>query len=339
MIRTFSGPTADHVWQQMVDAFRQSDDICSQDSRDGPTKEILHVAISVEDPRQRWVVSRKPPINVAFALAEIVGIMNGRRDLKFLKFWNQKLPHFVGTGPKLHGAYGYRLRAHLDVDQLKRAYEALQVNPDTRQVVLQIWDSSIDLPQCDGLPANQDIPCNIASLLKVRNGKLEWTQIIRSNDLFLGVPYNFVQFTCLQEIMAGWLGIECGSYNQISDSLHLYDRDMKKVFNSMRSSDLYSNPDSLALPWEESEQAFREMEHRIERMIKPELCPNELERLSKWDTAPQAYQNILAVLVARALHRHGHIETAKAVMSSCTNPVYHELWSQRFLDEIRREKK
>ncbi len=339
MIRVFSGPTADHVWQQMADAFRQSDGICSQKGRGGPTKEILHAAISIEDPRQRWVVSRKPSINVAFALAEVVWIINGRRDLKFLEFWNQALPRFVGPGPELHGAYGHRLRVHLGLDQLKRAYEALRQDPDTRQAVLQIWDSSIDLPRSDGSPVDQDIPCNIFSLLKVRNGKLEWTQIIRSNDLFLGVPYNFVQFTCLQEIIAGWLGIECGSYNQISDSLHLYDRNMEEVLNSMRSSDLSSNPDSLALPWEESEQAFRGMEHRIERMVKPELCPDELEELSKWDTAPKAYQNILAVLVARALHRHGHRETAKAVMSSCTNPVYHELWSQRFLNETRRNKK
>ena len=333
MIRVFSGPTADHVWRQMTDAFRRSDGICSQESRDGPTKEILHAAISIEDPRQRWVVSRKPPINVAFALAEIVWIMNGRRDLKFLKFWNRGLPRFVGPGPKLHGAYGHRLRIHLGLDQLKRAYEVLRQKPDTRQAVLQIWDSSIDLPRSDGSPVDQDIPCNILSLLKVRDRKLEWTQIIRSNDVFLGVPYNFVQFTCLQEIIAGWLGIECGSYNQISDSLHLYDRDIEKVFNSIRSSDQYSNPDSLTLPWEESEQAFKEMESRIEQMIKSELCPAELEKLSKWDTVPQAYQNILAVLVATVLHRHNR-EKAKAVMASCTNPVYRELWSQRFLNEI-----
>ena len=69
-------------------------------------------------------------------------------------------------------------------------------------------------------------------------------------------------------------------------------------------------------------------------MIKSELCPDELEKLSKWDTVPQAYQNILAVLVATVLHRRDNREKAKAVMSSCTNPVYRDLWSQRFLNEI-----
>ena len=35
---------------------------------------------------------------------------------------------------------------------------------------------------------------------KVRQGKLEWSQIMRSNDVLLGMPYNFIQFTGLQEI-------------------------------------------------------------------------------------------------------------------------------------------
>ena len=262
MIRVFSGPTADHVWCQISDIFGESEVACRQDSRGGPTREILHAAISIENPRQRWVISRTPPINVAFAIAELVWIMAGRSDLKFLEFWNRELPRYVGEGPELHGAYGRRLREHHTLDQLERAYKALNANPDTRQIVLQIWDSDIDLPGFNGSPVDEDIPCNIVSLLKVRDGKLEWTQVIRSNDVFRGVPYNFVQFTCLQEIIAGWLGIDCGSYNQVSDSLHVYDRDKEQVLNSARLADRMSSPDSLSLTWDQSHFVFGEMERR-----------------------------------------------------------------------------
>lgn len=328
MIRVFQGPTADHVWQQLAQAFRQLEGVHAQPGRGGPTKEILHAAITIADPMQRWVVSREPPLNVPFALAELVWNMTGRRDLAFLEFWNSKLPEFVGSGPDLHGAYGYRLRHHVGLDQLVRACEALSHNPNTRQVVLQIWDSSIDLPQSDGEPVDPDIPCNVISLPKIRGGKLQWLQIIRSNDLFLGVPHDFVQFTCLQEIMAGWLGVECGSYNQISDSLHLYTRDEENVMDSMPLERVAANTDSLALPQKDSELAFRELEHRIERMIAPGLEQGDLERLSRWDAAPQPYRNILAVLVAEAARRHGQMETASGAMSSCTNPVYQELWTR-----------
>ena len=328
MIRAFEAATADHIWQKLTCAFRESDGVCVQASRDGPTKEILHVAISIEEPRQRWIASREPPLNVAFALAEVVWIVAGRRDLKFLEFWNSRLRNFVGPGPVLHGAYGHRLRRRFGLDQLKRAYDALRQIPETRQIALQIWDSSIDLPQASGSPVAQDIPCNVVSLPKIRDGKLEWTQVIRSNDLFLGVPYNLVQFTCLQEIMAGWLGVECGSYNQISDSLHIYERDVKKVLTSRVLPHVASNPDSLALPWGDSELVFKELENRIERMIGQRLTEGEFVRLSRWHAAPQAYRNILAVLAAEALRRQGQVEATVEVMSACTNPLYRQLWNR-----------
>ena len=331
MIRVFSGPTADHVWCQIADTFRRSDCIRRrQDGRGGPCREILHAAISIEDPRHRWVISRNPTIDVAFALAEIVWIIRGRRDLEFLKFWNRRLSQFVGPGPELHGSYGHRLRGHLGTDQLKRAYDSLCHEPNTRQVVLQIWDSTIDLPAPDGSPVDQDIPCNVASLLKVRDGKLEWTQIIRSNDVFLGVPYNFVQFTSLQEIVAGWLGIECGSYNQISDSLHVYEKDMASVINAVDATARFINHDSLALTWDESDFVFRELEQRIERMIDPHIGADELESLAIWDSAPSPYRDIACVLVAAALHRRCQRDAAERVISVCKNSVYVKLWYRRF---------
>lgn len=64
-------------------------------------------------------------------------------------------------------------------------------------------------------------------MFNIRDGRLDWTQIIRSNDIFLGLPHNLVQFTTLHEVMAGWLGVQMGSYNQLSNSLHLYEKDLR----------------------------------------------------------------------------------------------------------------
>ena len=205
MIQIFSGNTADDVWRQIALAFGASNGTAPQASRAGPTTEILHASISLANPRQRWVTSRRPAINPAFAIAEVVWIITGRRDAAFLTFFNRQYEKHAGAGPLYHGAYGWRLRQHLGLDQLARAYDALRHNPDSRQVVLQIWDAKADMPHEDGRPVFDDIPCNVVSLLKVRDGALEWMQVIRSNDVFKGVPHNFVQFTSLQEIMAGWL--------------------------------------------------------------------------------------------------------------------------------------
>ena len=328
MIWTFRGQSADNVWLQAVEAFRRSDGVRSQDSRGGPTREVLHVGISIADPRQRWVVSREPPLNLAFALAEVVWIMTGRRDLAFLDYWNRRYRDFVGPGPELHGAYGYRMRRHLGVDQLERAYRALESDPDTRQVVIQIWDSPSDLPAPDGTPADRDIPCNVAAMPKIRDGKLEWLQVIRSNDMMLGVPHNFVQFTSMQEILAGWLGVECGSYSQVSDSLHVYNSDWNDVTRSAALPSVAPNDDSLALPRQESERVFGELELLVEQLIDPATQPDRLEGMASWEGAPKAYRNVAAVLAAEALRRRGLTDAASRTMSRCTNPAYLQLWSR-----------
>ena len=328
MIALFQGETADDVWQQVAQTFRQSDGVGTQDSRKGPTREILHAAISITDPRQRWAVSRRPALNPAFALAEVVWIMTGRRALAFLASWSREYGVFVGDGPELHGAYGYRLRRHLRMDQMDRAFRALSCDPDTRQVALQIWDSVSDMPNPDGTPASDDIPCNVMSMPKVRDGRLEWLQVIRSNDVFRGVPYNFVQFTCLQEILAGWLGIDCGTYNQISDSLHVYESNMKHILASPPIEDTSRNTDNLALPKEQSDWVFEELENRIEHLIDPSLSQDKLQEYTSWDAVHPAYGNIMAVLVAEALRRHGDMDSAVEVMTSCTNAAYRQLWNQ-----------
>lgn len=328
MISVFNGSSADDVWMQLAKEFQRPGVARIQSSRNGETKEILHVAISISDPKQRWVMSRRPALNPAFALAEVVWIMNGRRDLAFLEFWNKKYRDFAGPGPELHGAYGYRLR-RLGLDQLEQAYQILDHDSDTRQVVLQIWDSRIDMPKPDGTPVSKDVPCNVISMLKIRDGKLEWSQIIRSNDLFLGLPHNLVQFTSIQEIIAGWLNVECGTYNQISDSMHIYEDNKETISKFLPPPRAILNTDSLALPRKESELAWKELELRTERMIADELKKDKLTALSRWNTAPQAYQNILAVLSAEAARRHKWTDMADEIMATvCTNPAFKYLWTE-----------
>lgn len=262
--------------------------------------EILHAAFTLTDPRQRWIVARYPALNPAFAIAEVIWILSGRNDAAFLNYWNSQLPKYAGTDVEYHGAYGYRLKKHFGIDQLERAYSALQHNPDSRQVVLQIWDSLKDFPDEGGNPVNADIPCNITSLLKIRDGKLEWMQIIRSNDLFRGVPYNFIQFTSIQEILAGWLNVELGSYNQISDSLHLYSEDAK-IVNSNPSGDVEQNTDSLCLPKDISDTVLAKVNSHIEAMIVPNLSQEALHMLLAETDVPNAYQNLLLLSVPKLL--------------------------------------
>ena len=317
--------SADEVWLEVARKLRSGKLALVQTSRAGDTRELLHTCVTIRDPRQRWVLSRRPAINPAFALVELVWIMTGRNDSAFVNSWNPALPRYAGNGCHYHGAYGFRLRRHFGFDQLARAYEVFSKNPDTRQVVLQLWDARADLPRPDdGSPTDPDIPCNVCSLLKVRDGKLEWLQVIRSNDIFLGVPYNFVQFTSLQEIIAGWLGLELGEYMQISDSLHVYERDLPSITSLRRASPTLNN-DRFTQTRSESEKFFCTLAERIERMV-GDLDQEMLEGLSLGNALPSSFQNILKIVAADAARRRQWDDLAARLASACTNDCLRAAW-------------
>jgi len=334
MFRVFEGPTANDVWRKVASAFCKGEG-AEQASRSGETRELLHSAMSISDPSQRWVTSRFPPINPAFAIAEIIWIITGRNDSAFLKYFNRQLPKFAGHSENFHGAYGYRLRHHLGIDQIERAYQVLKHKPESRQVVLQIWDGRIDLPSDIGEEADPDVPCNVVSILKVRRGRLEWMQILRSNDLYRGLPYNLVQFTTLQEVLAGWLDVRVGEYNQISNSLHVYISDMEFINNSVsyEPDDEVRNTDSLAFPKEESERWFRELADHVQLIMNEDVSLDTLILNLQQSKAPEAFRNMLCVLSAEGARRRGSPELSTRIMAECTNPIYKLLfdrWLIRF---------
>ena len=101
--------------------------------RNGQTKELTHVCMSISDPTQRWVERRKPAISPAFAIAELVMIMNGSDEAALLNAWNPALPKYQGKYDRYPGSYGKRLRYSFGFDQINRAYDVLKNNPESRQ--------------------------------------------------------------------------------------------------------------------------------------------------------------------------------------------------------------
>lgn len=331
MFANYSGKTADEAWLKAAADFRDGTSFAEQNGR-GPdtsivkTFEVLHACIGVDDPRQRWVTSRERPLNLPFALAEVVWIIAGRDDAESVKYFNPGLPRYTGDAPHLHGAYGRRLRSHLGFDQLTQAYHALANCPHSRQVVLQIWDGRIDFPDEQGNPRSKDVPCNLISMLKLRDGKLDWTQIMRSNDLYKGLTYNLVQFTFLQEVLAGWLGLEVGSYQHLSDSLHIYDGKEVGFVKESKPVALESNSDNIALPFAASCAAWAELATALDQIVDASTTLDALVKQANECRLPVGFANILRVLVADGLRRRDHINEADVVMKLCSNKAYKQLW-------------
>ncbi len=295
-------------------------------------------------------------MNPAFAVAEVIWMLSGFNDVEWLAWWNPRVKRLAADegNPAFQGAYGERLgsrprvgenlartlrhqsiRSSRRLDQLKLAAEALQAEPTSRQIVLQIWDADRDLP--NPFSRSRDVPCNLISHLLIRDGRLEWFQVMRSNDIMWGLPYNLVQFTTLQEILAGWLGIELGSYQHISNSLHVYQRhweqldalDLNKSDVPRNSSDLRVNP---YVEWEEVWSrvvtCVNQMMHMEDRR-QLENVPNQYADL------PSAYREWIALLAAEALRRIAEPNAADRIVQ-LAGPFWSRSWRKWAAAESQR---
>jgi thymidylate synthase len=325
MITCYNADNADDVWKMAAGALLDGRSACSQESRLGETRELLHCVLSIANPRARWVVSREPAINPAFAIVESLWILTGRNDAHLVNFWNPALPRFAGSGDTYDGAYGHRLRSQFNVDQIEAAYKTLAANPESRQVVMQIWDPRTDIPLSDGSPATPNVPCNVCSILKIRDGRLEWLQILRSNDVFRGLPYNIVQFTIMQEVMAGWLAVGLGTYNQISDSLHLYESDLQsfRIKDGIAISDCGTN---LALSKDAFDNLLKLLMSYLERLAAKDLTKKEFDRICGDPKIPVGYRDLLLIAAADSARRRGWEHEQHKSGMQCQNPTLGKAW-------------
>lgn len=191
--------------------------------RGRPTVEVMGAHLRLTEPRRRLV--DLPPnrrLNPAFAVAEALWILSGSDD-PWIFTYNRVLENFTDDG-RLQGAYGPRIRCWRNtVDQLAYVRTLLVRDPDSRQAVVQLYDPAHDTR------GHRDVPCTLNYRFYVRDGRLDMHTSMRSNDVWLGLPYDIFTATVLHELMAGWLDVDLGTYHHHVDSLHLYDEHVESA--------------------------------------------------------------------------------------------------------------
>lgn len=139
------------------------------------------------------------------------------------KFWS-KIANLDGT---INSNYGYLTGGLCDTPdgwtQWEWAKMSLQRDPDTRQAVMHF---NRPRHQIFGI---KDFPCTISGTFLIREGRLEYSVLMRSQDIIKGMPYDLPFFMSQQIRMASELGVTVGMYTHFVHSLHVYERDLDKV--------------------------------------------------------------------------------------------------------------
>lgn len=83
------------------------------------------------------------------------------------------------------------------------------------------WD-----PASDGLNdeyTKKNVPCPFTFTLNIIGGRLHLHNIVRSNDMILGCPFDVFGFALLQCILADYLGVKPGIYTHSISNAHIYE--------------------------------------------------------------------------------------------------------------------
>jgi thymidylate synthase len=197
-------------------------------SRAGLTKELTHVGITLKSPWRREILVPHRNPSIAAQIAETVWVLSGSDDIRWLANYLPRAWDFSDDGETWRAGYGRRLRswAGLDttVDQLDYVVRTLQESPMSRQAVMNIWSPTVDTNP------GKDIPCNNWLSFSSRLGELDLMVGIRSNDVVWGWSgINAFEWSALQEIVAGLLGVTPGGLHFATTSFHLYGHHFAKA--------------------------------------------------------------------------------------------------------------
>ncbi|MBN6050759.1 thymidylate synthase, partial [Nonomuraea sp. RK-328] len=213
------------------------------------TTELMGTYLKLTDPAARMVALPPRTLNPAFAVAETVWILSGS-DYNWICDFNSRLAALTDNGT-LQGAYGPRLRRWHGQDQLDYVRLQLMNDGQTRRAVIQVFDP------CRDNAGHKDVPCTLGYRFYVREGRLEMHTSMRSQDAWLGLPYDLITATVLQELMAGWIGVQVGDYHHHVDSLHLYAQHQDAAMELAGNAPASMRWQPLAVPWSDFDQVLK----------------------------------------------------------------------------------
>lgn len=235
----FKGDTINDAWEKAFNSLSyQAESGVTNSSRDGEVVgEILNATFIVADPTRNILTSKIRNMPMRYAVGEFLWYLSGNPRLDAIGHYTKAWERMSDDGKVVNSNYGsiiqqgidWNLDAH-EFNQFDYCYDLLKQDPNTRQAVIHI-----KTPRDTRVNPTKDLNCTVYCQFFIRESqetpkspvvkKLYMSTHMRSNDLWMGVPYDMFFFMNLQVIMAMKLGVSIGSYTHYAGSLHMYGRD------------------------------------------------------------------------------------------------------------------
>lgn len=179
------------------------------------------------------LVTTKKVYTKAF-IYETLWFLNGDTNIKYLNdhnvtIWDEWADKNGELGPvygkqwvRWEGPNGER------INQIAQVQEMLRNNPDSRRIIVSAWNVA-DIQ--DLIKGKKSAPpaCHTLFQFFVADNKLSCQLYMRSNDAFLGAPFNIAQFAMLTQMLAQTCKLELGEYIHTNGDVHLYKNHLEQA--------------------------------------------------------------------------------------------------------------
>lgn len=203
------------------------------ESRIGKTKHLTDITIQIDNPCHNVCLNPERNLSLRYILGEMRWYMSGSNKVSEIAPYAKMWSALTDDGETVNSAYGYRIMHQFGFDQLQYCIDKLKANPYDRQAVIHIKEAS-NKP-------TKDTPCTCLIQFTCFRGRLNAHVYMRSNDIWLGLPYDVVFFTTLQQIVAEKIGVPIGKYYHTVGDLHLYEKHWNKNVRYSGDYDLDSD--------------------------------------------------------------------------------------------------
>ena len=211
------------VGKSMNDIYRQ---LCGKISVQGhdvaDTKELLNSGFTLLDITDN-IATARTGYSLPYMLGGLAWYFTGRDDAESTSKLSSFSKCIGDDGVTTRSAYDAIAFNRYGFDQVAQVIDTLERDPYSRRAAIDF-----NAPGTDRFEAKDEI-CAIALVFELRDGKLDCTGIMRSDDVWLGTPYDVVLFTELQKHIANELGAAYGKYTHIAVSLHADGKDIDRV--------------------------------------------------------------------------------------------------------------
>jgi len=173
-------------------------------------------------------------LHIRSILHELLWFLSGETNIKYLKdngvsIWDDWATEDGELGP-VYGAQWRNWRGEDGQvhDQVAALVDGLKNNPNSRRHIISGWNVAL-LPDESKKPwenAKAGLmalpPCHLLYQFYVSEGKLSASLYIRSNDLFLGNPYNTASLAFLTHMLAQQCDLDVGDIVISIGDAHIY---------------------------------------------------------------------------------------------------------------------